>query len=213
MNMNKPSSTREEIIYLLKMNNQLTVADIAKEMNITEMAVRRHIQALERDELIEMLVVRQPMGRPAHVFKLSKKGEDLFPRNYKALTLDILADIEQVGGTQLVKEMFSNRKERLKPMYEERLSGKSREEKLKELVAIQNENGYMAECEKIDNDTFIIKEHNCPIMDVAQHHKYACGLEHELFKELLEPEKVKVRSCIATGDGCCKYEISYDKKK
>ena len=60
-------STKDEILIMLKTAGSLTVSDISKELGITEMAVRRHLNTLERDEMIKSTLVRQAMGRPTHL--------------------------------------------------------------------------------------------------------------------------------------------------
>ena len=45
--------------------------ELANELEITEMAVRRHIQTLERDKLIRSDVKKQTMGRPSKVYQAS----------------------------------------------------------------------------------------------------------------------------------------------
>lgn len=204
----KSSSTRDEIISLLKMNKQMTVAEIANKLGITEMAIRRHLNTLERDHVVETTLVRQAMGRPTNVYHLSKKGEELFPRNYANLTVDFLKDIEQISGREMVDELFKRRKARLKDEYKERIENKTFEDKIAELAKIQNEHGYMVEWEKEDESTYIFKEYNCPISQIAAEYPVACTCELSLFQELLGTEEIERRSSIAFGDGPhCFYKI------
>ena len=65
-------TTKEQILALLKQHGNLTIMDLANELEITEMAVRRHIQTLERDKLIRSDVKKQTMGRPSKVYKLAE---------------------------------------------------------------------------------------------------------------------------------------------
>ncbi len=84
----KTSSTKEQILKMLKVQKRLTVGEMAEQLQITEMAVRRHLSALEREELVESTLVRQPMGRPTNVYQLSVKGHQRFPRHYQQTMLD-----------------------------------------------------------------------------------------------------------------------------
>ena len=69
--MTLETSTRKVILSMLKTQGPLSVHDIAKQLGITEMAVRRHIHSLEKDDLLEAKLVRQAMGRPSNVYTLS----------------------------------------------------------------------------------------------------------------------------------------------
>jgi DeoR family suf operon transcriptional repressor len=204
----KATSTKEEILDLLKRHKKLTVADLAKHLGITEMAVRRHLNTLERDYIVETAIVRQAMGRPTHVYSLTVTGEEMFPRNYAKLSIDFLHDIEDLSGKTVVNELFNRRKERMKESYQDVLEGKTFEEKISTLAKIQNNNGYMVEWEKDTDGSYIFKEYNCPISQIAKEYPVACECEQELFKELLNTEEIECEACMATEDvPHCYYKI------
>ena len=69
-------STKDQILSLLKLNGSMTILELAHELEITEMAVRRNIQTLERDKLILSDVKKQTLGRPSKVYQLAEQGED-----------------------------------------------------------------------------------------------------------------------------------------
>ncbi len=83
---------------MLKSNGSLTVSEISKELGITEMGVRRHLNTLERDEMIKASLVRQSMGRPTHIYSLTDKAEDQFPKAYRQLALDMLDVVIDLDG-------------------------------------------------------------------------------------------------------------------
>jgi DeoR family transcriptional regulator, suf operon transcriptional repressor len=208
----KSSSTKHEIVKMLKIQKRLTVSEMAKQLGITEMAVRRHLNTLERDKLVRTTLVRQAMGRPMNVYELSEKGEELFPQNYKQIALDFLKDIESVAGHDIVEKLFQNRKDRIKQMYEEHFANKSFDEKMVELAHIQNEHGYMTELEKDEDGTYHLIEHHCPIAEVAKDYQVACDCELQLFQQLLGTPKVTSQACMAKGDDFCHYEIKENDK-
>ncbi|HHY71781.1 MAG TPA: transcriptional regulator [Bacillus bacterium] len=201
------SSTRDEILTMLKMNKRMTVTEMANQLQITEMAVRRHLNTLEKDRYVETILVRQAMGRPLNIYQLSEAGEELFPRNYKNIILEFIADIEELSGQEMVDQLFERRKNRMKEALIKRLDHKPLEERLEQLVQIQNDNGYMANLEKNEDGSFQLSEHNCPISLVANKYNAACHRELELFKEVLGTDKIIRHSCISDGDGACQYHI------
>ncbi|MFC4323510.1 helix-turn-helix transcriptional regulator [Litchfieldia salsa] len=203
----KTSSTRDEILTMLKVQKGLTVAKMANQLNITEIAVRRHLSTLERDGLVDSTLIRQPMGRPISCYQLTDAGEETFPRNYKRLTLDFLSDISQLGGVDLMNQLFEARQSRLTKKYEKYLVNKSFDEEVIGLAKLQDENGYMVQLEKQDECTYLLKEFNCPISDVAFEYKKACECELSLFKQVLNTADVISKGCMANGDDCCQYEI------
>ncbi|WP_286885206.1 helix-turn-helix transcriptional regulator [Aneurinibacillus sp. UBA3580] len=209
MNKDKSSSTRNQILHMLKMKGSMTVGDMAQELGITEMAVRRHLNTLERDNLIQARLLRQAMGRPTNVYSLSEEADNMFPKNYQDLTLEFLNDIAELQGAQMVEALFKLRQQRQENLYRDIVPSDSNfEKKLEALVKMQNEKGYMAELKK-DEKTgkYIFVETNCPISTVAKEYTYACNCEKTLFENVLNAE-VEQEQCMATGGDNCVYIIN-----
>ncbi len=201
------NSTRQVILTLLKRQKELTVSALATELELTEMAVRRHLRELEKDQLISSRVEKQAMGRPIHRYFLTEKGNESFPRNYNELSLGILQDLEQLSGSEIVDQLFEQRKERLYKKYEVDITG-SFEERIEALAKIQSEGGYMVEYKKTEDGSFEFVEYNCPIAQVAKEYPIACSCEQELFKKLLKTNSVERTSCIAKENStCCVYKL------
>lgn len=206
MSKDQDMSTRKTILTLIKTKGSLRVSDLAKALEITEMAVRRHIHTLERDRYIEPNLVRQPMGRPTHHYSLTSSADNLFPKNYQKLTLDLLEELSQEAGEDSVNKLFKGRQKKLQDIYESKMEGKDLQQKVSELARIQNDGGYMAEWETDADGNFVFKEFNCPIAQVANQYNQACHCELSLFKKLLETN-VEQTECLAKGGNKCVYLI------
>jgi predicted ArsR family transcriptional regulator len=203
-------STRKMILTLIKTKASLSVIELAKLLGITEMAVRRHVNTMERDDLIQSKLIRQPMGRPSHVYSLTPAGDDLFPKNYYKLTLDLLDELVGEDGSDSVAKLFEGRKKKLLLKYEKQMEGKSLSERVSTLAEIQNGGGYMVEWEKAEDGNFIFNEYNCPIAQVANQYTQACSCELSLFESLLETN-VERTECLAKGGNKCVYVIEKNK--
>jgi predicted ArsR family transcriptional regulator len=75
------TSTRQQILEMLKKNDTMSAKEIAAKLKITDIAVRRHLLTLEKDHLVQTKLVRQSMGRPYHVYMLTEMSEQVFPKN------------------------------------------------------------------------------------------------------------------------------------
>ncbi|WP_336771582.1 helix-turn-helix transcriptional regulator [Paenibacillus sp. MMO-58] len=203
-------TTRGRILFLLKTNGRLSAGQLSAELGITEMAVRRHIYALEREGSISIVSVKQGMGRPVHAYELTRLADDRFPKNYNLLALDLLEELAEDPETAgLITRMFEGRQQKLLDRYEPRMTGKSLAEKVTELEAIQNAGGYMAKVEGKDNGQYVLHEYNCPIAQVAGKYEQACSCELSLFESLLQT-KVERTECLAKGGGRCSYTIGIE---
>lgn len=202
-------TTRRQIIQLLRTSGPLTAAALAERLGITHVAVRRHLLTLERDGLVAGTVQRQPMGRPCCAYTLTEAAEDLFPKKYAALSvelLDFLAATDPTG--ELVDRFFAHRREELVRRYgPEVAQGQDLRERVARLTAIQSENGYVADWEDA-GDCLVLKEFNCPVHAVSRKYDHACHHELEFFKAVLGTDQVERVECIARGGTCCRYRIA-----
>ena len=75
---------RQRQLLLLLLNNKagLTVDDLSAQLQITRNAVRQHLAALERDDLVRRGDTKPSGGRPEQLYLLSDRGGELFPRRY-----------------------------------------------------------------------------------------------------------------------------------
>jgi predicted ArsR family transcriptional regulator len=200
-------STRREIIHLLRTAGPLTVGELVQRLGITHVAVRRHLTALERDGLITSVQERLPMGRPTRVYSLTEAADELFPKKYGALSLEIL-DFLHESDPALLDRFFAARGQSLVERYgPEVAEAPSLEERVARLTEIQMANGYLAHWEQGEDGSLILKEFNCPVHQVSRKYDQACQHELEFFKAVLGTEKIQRVECIAKGGGCCRYTI------
>ncbi|OJF18197.1 MAG: hypothetical protein A6D91_02235 [Bacillaceae bacterium G1] len=204
-------NTREEILTLLKQTPNLSVGEIAQKLGITEMAVRRHLNNLERDQLLSSHLVRQSMGRPSRVYHLTEKADDYFPKAYMTFAIELMEDLGHLQGPEVVNRLFQRRAERLYGQYKEEVNGATLEEKIQQLVRVQNRKGYMVELEK-QGEQFTLKEYNCPIAQVAKQFPQACDGEIQLFQRLLGC-RVEQIQCMAKGAPHCAFVFTEDEPK
>lgn len=198
-------NTRDVILDLLKKEVSLAVTELTDRLNITHMAVRKHLGILEKEGLVKSDVIRQSKGRPLQVYSLTNKGDRTFPQNYEGMTVEFLKDIEGIHGIESVELLFERREERLISEYNERLGQKSIADKIKEIATIQDEKGYMTKFEQLDDHSFELVEYNCPIFSVASEYKIACKCETNMFKQVLGIDQIQRVSCKTEGNDHCRF--------
>lgn len=203
-------STRREIINLLRTRGPMTVAAMGEQLGITHVAVRRHLTGLERDGLVDSVLERQPMGRPTRAYSLTEAAEDLFPKKYGALSVEMLDFMaEQENGMELIDRFFAKRRNQLEATYGSHVeSGKDVAERVARLTEVQTANGYLADWEAGEQPgVYYLKEFNCPVHSVSRKYQHACHHEIEFFKAVLGTDQIVREECIAKGGTCCKYRI------
>lgn len=204
-------STRWEMIRLLRTVGPMGASALAECLGITHVAIRRHLTALERDGLVTSTLERQPMGRPTRLYSLTEQAEDLFPKKYGALSLEILDFLaEQENGLDLINGFFSRRRQDLIQRFGPHVDGPAEiGERVARLAEVQAASGYLASWKSGDRPgTFYLLEHNCPVHTVSRKYEHACRHEMEFFKEVLGTQDVVREECIAKGGSCCRYRVA-----
>ncbi len=199
--------TRRRILELLKLQGPMTADQLAKALSITSMGVRGHLTTLERDGLIQYKTEQRRMGRPSHVYSLTDAGDELFPRTYPQMANSLLEALRALEGDHGLERVFQKRMHLLEEEYRARMAEKTLEERVKELAQIRTEEGYMASCERLDEDTFLLREHNCSICLIARRFSQACSSELELFRRVLDDAEITRKTHIMRGDRTCTYLI------
>ncbi|WP_028596370.1 helix-turn-helix transcriptional regulator [Paenibacillus assamensis] len=203
----KPS-TRNVLLMLLKRNGPMSAAQLAERLGLTEMGVRRHLHQGIEENVLETVQVKQPMGRPLQLYRISAQGDEQFPKQYHQLLLDLLHEVESndSGSDNSVQQLFEGRRRSLKRKYESSMLGKTFGERVQQLSSIQDAGGYMVETEQLSDEEWLLHEYNCPIAQVAQAYEYPCHCELELFRELLGAD-VERLECLAKQGSRCTYRI------
>ncbi|MCI0774556.1 MAG: winged helix-turn-helix transcriptional regulator [Chloroflexi bacterium] len=92
------SVSRESIMTIIRRNNGANVDVLANEVDLAPATVRRHLDILECDGLVDHVEVRKRTGRPQHVFHLTEKGHDSVPKDYGGLLNELVKDIKSIPG-------------------------------------------------------------------------------------------------------------------
>ncbi len=205
--------TRRKILEHLKLNGAMTADELSAALNITAMGVRRHLTTLERDGLIHYKTVHQKLGRPSYLYSLTEHGDELFPRTYAPFAESLLETIRAVDGEAGLARLFDKRTGLLETQYRARLADKTFQERVAELAKIRTEEGYMADWEQSDRETFLLREHNCAICQIARQCSSVCAHELELFQRVLNDADVAREKHIMNGDWTCTYVIRRKSKR
>jgi DeoR family suf operon transcriptional repressor len=202
-------STKQDILQYLLKQGQATAHELAKSLDISAQAIRRHLSELEGEGVIAHQSVQTGMGRPQHIYQLSRQGKELFPHRYSEFAVSFLDTlVETVGETQ-VKEVLRKQWERKAMDYRDRLGTGSLKERIANLVKLRQEEGYMAELHQVEHkEQFLLAEHNCAISEVAESYPSVCGHELEMFAAILPDCTIERTHWINNGEHRCGYSIS-----
>jgi DeoR family transcriptional regulator, suf operon transcriptional repressor len=199
--------TRRNLLLFLKKRGEASARDLADALGITVSAVRQHLAGLIAAGLVASRRDIRGPGRPPLLYSLAAAGEALFPRFYSELTNELLEYVEEEDA-ELLQHVFERRRRRRVEQAARRLAGKSFSARIAELTRILDEDGYLADVERRPGGRYLITEHNCAILGVAQRYGLACSTELEFLREAIPDATVERVAHRMAGAHVCAYEVT-----
>jgi predicted ArsR family transcriptional regulator len=199
--------TKQRILTLLKMNGGLTTSELSEMLDISATAVRRHLNNLEVQDMVAHRTEQRGMGRPSFIYELTDGASSIFPQSYAAFAVSLLEDLVALDGPDKLDELFDKRQERRRQQYISGTTGETLSDRVASLARLLESEGRMTTWEQLDDDRYILREHNCPIRRVADKFDHPCQCEISLLRETLQARVTRVNH-IPDGDIACVYEIN-----
>ena len=199
--------TRAEIVNLLKRQGSMTVDALALELSISKVAVRRHLEQLEEQSFICHFAERCERGRPRYVYSLTPVGNGLFPDTSSAFACDILDEVGRTFGDGAVNGLLANQATALIESLKHELTGLDFDARVRAIARTFNDRGYETDLERLEDGSYRIVEHNCPIRGVAERFPQVCFEELRIYGEVTGGTVQKGDCRIATGGVACEYRI------
>lgn len=197
---------RRALLIALRKHGEAGADGLAAGLGVTASAVRQHLAPLVAAGLVEHRDERGAPGRPRRRYRLTPAADALFPKAYGELTTELL---DHVGAEdpELLARAFERRRATRVAQARARLAGLGFEGRVRELAAILDEAGYLADVEPLPGGGFRISEHNCAILAVAKRHGHACTSELGFLREVLPDADVRRVAHIVSGSSACVYEV------
>lgn len=207
-------STRSRILQLLQSNGSQTVEALATNIGLAPATIRRHLDILQRDRLVDFREVRKKTGRPEYSFFLTEDGQESLPKNYERLlaaTVEGLTrlsteDINGRDGEQVLELVYEGLSHEVFSQYEEDVRGKSLSERVEVLINVLEERDFFPELE-LTGTEMRLKLMNCPYRFVALQNRAVCSFDSNVVSAFIT-EGVKQPECITNGSTHCVYSVN-----
>ena len=202
--------TRLKILSIIRSQGSATVEDLAKDIGLAPATIRRHLDILQRDQLVAFEQVRRKLGRPEFAYHLTEHGHESGYRDYQTL-LNLLfrtikgldtSELTEQPGEHLLQLLMDRIADRLSTSYtESKLS--SNESQVERLEKVLTDAGFSPQVSQ-DNGQIQIRLCNCPFRAVALEEESVCLFDRRLISNILgvEPER---KATIRDGDDTCAY--------
>lgn len=189
----------------MKEQGDVTVADLAKELEMAPVSVRHHLEILQGENLICSPRVRRhgTVGRPVQIYALTEAANAYFPRNHESLAVRMLNEVKGLLPEDQVYAMLRRMADR--EVQQAPALSATLQERVEQAVDFLNQRGYLARYEQQDH-AFVLYTLNCPYSGVAEQHRELCAMDLHLIQSLLGLTPTPITR-MADGECRCAYRI------
>jgi predicted ArsR family transcriptional regulator len=213
--------TRGQVARLILELGPSTAATLGGRLGLTPAAIRRHLDNLIAEGLVETRTARtygnRGRGRPAKLFVITDAGRSAFEHAYDGLATSALRFIAERMGQQAVTEFARQQVSELERRYAPVAAQGELTARVQALAEALNADGYAASVRPapLVGSALLGKaasgeqicQHHCPVAHVAAEFPQLCEAETEAFARLLGTP-VQRLATIAHGDGVCTTHVT-----
>ncbi|HXK33984.1 MAG TPA: ArsR family transcriptional regulator [Dehalococcoidia bacterium] len=198
-------STRDQMRDLLAARGEATVGEIAAELGLNAANIRRHLEVMRAEGLVDIRIQRGPVGRPSYAYRLTERAEDLnahYPRLVNRLVKRLAALPE---SEPLLARAFEGVAEDVAGAYRPMVTGATVAERVAETSAALKEEGIVDHWRR-DADGYHLMNTVCPYRKAAEVSDAPCHADHKVVQTLVGAPVEQV-SRIVDGQHVCEYVV------
>jgi len=201
-------TTRQRVARSILVEGPSTAASLAERLDLTPAAVRRHLDQMIDESVLEARdarpvagEARRGRGRPAKVFALTQSGREGFTKQYDDLAAQALRFVAETGGEQAVRHFAERRVAFVEERFDEVAAQHPDLAPVQVLARVFSDEGYAAGVRESPVGDQLCQQH-CPVSTVAHEFPQLCEAETEAIGRVLG-RHVQRLATIAHGDGVC----------
>ena len=205
--------TRARVARLILELGPSTASSLGTRLGLTPAAIRRHLDNLLAEGMIETRMARaqrgRGRGRPARLFAITDAGRSAFEHAYDDLAASALRFLAETSGPEAVTEFARRQLADLESRYAPVVGAAPPEQRVQALAQALSADGYAASTTRTPGGGTgdQLCQHHCPVAHVAAEFPELCEAETEVFSRLLGTP-VQRLATIARGDGVCTTHVT-----
>lgn len=206
--------TRDLIRRAIAEDGPLTTAALASRLGLTPAAVRRHIDLLAGQGVINELepvdagASGRTRGRPARAYILSEAGHAGMESGYADVATSVLHFLEDHAGVEAVGEFAREHAAQLEARYATQLATAGDDESVRAqaLATALSADGFAASIQPVGAGSPLagvqLRQGHCPVHDIASQFPAFCKAEAEAFSRLLGVDVQRLSTLVQGGHAC-----------
>ena len=207
------------MLHLLQARGDATVADLAGALGVGQASLRRHLDHLRVDGLVDVRLEHRGVGRPSFVFYSTEKGAERTPAGYSRLLSRLCAGLRSLDqaqvrgrdGAELLRTTFGAVAEQVAQEHQSEVAADSLEDRVAQTShALQSEGIVDGWTER--EDGYHLTNSACPYRQAAMASPGPCELDRRAI-ELLLAAPVRQIGRIVDGQAICEYVVAPERQK
>lgn len=199
-------TTRDTMRDLLSARGEATVADLAAALEMNAANIRRHLEVMRAEGLVDVSIQRHALGRPSYIYKLTERAEELsahYPRlvNRIVRTLAALPD----GGASVLEQVFDGVAEDVAGAHRPEVTGTTLRERVAQTSVALKDEGIVDHWRQ-EADGYHLMNTTCPYRKAAEASDAPCHADHKTV-ELLVGAPVQQVTTMIGGHSICEYVV------
>jgi predicted ArsR family transcriptional regulator len=173
---------------------------------VTATAIRQRLTRLQGLGFVTRETVRCGRGRPHHVYRVTDDGRRKLGENYADLATILWQEMNNIEPPEVRAQVLGRVQQALVAQYAPIVRRDSLRERLEDLKTALVARGFDVEVD--DSGSLpILRENNCPYLELAGSDPSICEMEQEVFQRVLGVE-VRITQCCLDGAHCCEFQPS-----
>lgn len=204
-------STRDLMRDLLAARGGATAGEIALALGFNQANIRRHLEVMRAEGLVDVTVQRHEIGRPAYVYKLTERAEEMsshYPRLVNRMVRQLAAMPE---AAPLLEQVFAGVAADVAGSYRPQVTGATVRERVAETSAVLKDEGIVDHWRK-DDDGYHLMNTSCPYRKAAELSAAPCHADHQVVQTLIGAPVEQVTR-IVDGASVCEYVVREIRQK
>jgi len=197
-------STRDLMRDLLQVRGEATVAELARELGLNQANIRRHLEVMRAEGLVDIRIQRHEVGRPAYVYRLTERAEEL-NGHYPRLVRRIVRQLAAEGQGELIERVFEGVAEDIAGSYRTLVTGDTIEQRVAQTSEALKDEGIVDHWRKGD-DGYHLMNTVCPYRKAAEASAAPCHADQRTV-ELLVGAPVEQVARMVDGHSVCEYVV------
>ena len=199
----RPRETRTSLLERVVQLGGATVATLSDEIGISDATVRRHLDRLEAEGLLQIEALRRGPGRPSYLYRATDAGVHAVRDHTPELAERLLAEMVRLRvPTTAISEALADQ---VAEAHRDEVEADSLEERVDNVVTALRSEGILDRWEQTEEVVQLVNN-ACPYLGAANANSCVCEADRLAIEKLLGVE-VEQTGRVVEGDEGCVYVI------